>query len=387
MPKAEKNEKVLFRELRRLNERIEKIESRLGGLDVNPRDYGQAMAGTGYCSLPHVPERIFDRDVSEHRERLIRYVDRKWVNGTKLRYTFFDTGPWQGPESEKDLVREGFDVWSDVGIGIQFEEVTAISEAEVRIGFLQSGRTWSFVGRDVIDIPGQFERTMNFGWRIADDSRGVDVPVHEIGHTLGFPHEHQNPFAGIVWDEDTVYAHFAQQGWTKADTDRNVLDKHSTTEVEGSEWDPHSIMHYGFPRGLIIQPQEYRNGLTPDLGLTEHDKNEVRSFYPPIDDTRLPRLNPFRLERLELGPGEQANFVIELTETRDYTVQTFGNADTLLVLFEDQDGDVRFMAGDDDSGTSRNASIAVRLFPGRRYILRVRLYLNWASGETAVMLW
>ena len=94
-------------------------------------------------------------------------------------------------------------------MGIQFEEVFAISEAEIRIGFLQSGRTWSYVGRDVIDIPGQTECTMNFGWRIAGDSRRVDVPVHEIGHTLGSPHEHQNPFAGILWDETAVYAHFA----------------------------------------------------------------------------------------------------------------------------------------------------------------------------------
>lgn len=125
-------------------------------------------------------------------------------------------------------------------------------------------------------------------------------------------------------------------------------------------------MHYDFPSGLILQPEKYRNGLTPELGLTEHDRDEVRSFYPPIDDRHLPKLSPFRLERLELEAGGQANFVIEPTETRDYTVQTFG---------------------DDDSGTSRNARITERLFPGRRYILRLRLYLNWASGETAIMLW
>ena len=46
---------------------------------------------------------------------------------------------------------------------------------------------------------------MNFGWDLRADERGVDVPVHEIGHALGFSHEHQNPFAGIVWDEEGVF--------------------------------------------------------------------------------------------------------------------------------------------------------------------------------------
>jgi len=42
--------------------------------------------------------------------------------------------------------------------------------------------------------------------------------------------------------------------------------------------------------------------------------------------------------------GEQANFIIEPTETREYTIQTFGRADTLLVLFAERDGELRFMA-------------------------------------------
>ncbi len=376
--------KELTRQIRRLNERIEKIESRLGGAGI-------AAAPTAVdekcCSLPLVPQRVFAAEVSEHRAGLIRYLDRKWVNGTKLRYAFFKTGPWSGPESEKELVRQGFDVWTNVGIGISFEEVDAISEAEVRIGFLQSGRTWSYVGRDVIDIPGQNERTMNYGWSIAGDPRGVDVPVHEIGHTLGFPHEHQNPFAGIVWDEEAVYRHFARQGWSRADTDRNVLDKHSSTDVEGSEWDPDSIMHYGFPAGLILQPEEYRAGLSPELGLTDSDREQVRLFYPPNGDERLPTLRPFRPEFLEIGPGQQLNFELAPDATRDYTIQTFGQADTLMVLFEEVNGELRFLAGDDDSGRSLNARIETRLRPDRRYVLRIRLYLNWASGETAVMMW
>ena len=374
----------LVRQIRRLNERIEKIESRLGGGDI---EASHAKPGERCCSLPLVPEREFGPEVSEHRARLIRYIDRKWVNGTKLRYAFFRSGRWSGPESEMDLVRQGFEVWADVGIGIQFEEVTSIDDAEIRVGFLQDGRTWSYVGRDVIDIPGQNERTMNYGWRIEDDRRGVDVPVHEIGHTLGFPHEHQNPFAGIIWNEEAVYRHFARQGWSRADTDHNVLRKLSPADVEGSKWDPDSIMHYGFPAGLIVEPEAYRSGLTPALGLTENDREQVRQFYPMGNAERLKSLRPFQPEFLDIGPGEQLDFELAPNSTRDYTVQTFGRADTVMVLFEEAGNEFRFVAGDDDSGTSLNARIEARLRPDRRYVLRLRLYLNWASDQTTVMLW
>ena len=99
-------------------------------------------------------------------------------------------------------------MWADLGIGIEFVPVDNIADAEIRIGFLQGDGAWSYVGRDVLTFPGQQERTMNFGWDLTRDPRHEFVAVHEIGHTLGFPHEHQNPFSGIVWDEEAVYSTF-----------------------------------------------------------------------------------------------------------------------------------------------------------------------------------
>lgn len=384
---AEKS-KSLARQVSELVARLERLEARLGAQREHYVAEEQDEVQR-FCSLPQVPERTFGPEVSPLRARLIRYFDKKWVNGTKLRYYFFDSGPFSGGNDQKDLVREGFNIWDEVGIGISFEEVTNISEAEVRIGFLRGDGAWSYVGRDVIDVPGQYERTMNFGWDLTRDPRGVDTPVHEIGHTLGFPHEHQNPFSGIVWDERAVYDYFGgpPNNWSRETTFYNVLRKLSVSEVEGSQWDPNSIMHYSFPAGLIETPQQYRAGLRPELGLSDSDTAEVRKFYPPLDDETNPQLVPFKSEFLSLAPGEQRNFSIEPNATRDYTIQTFGSSDTLIVLFEDQGTELRFVDGDDDSGTSFNARIKVRLYRGRKYVLRIRLYLNYASGDTAVMLW
>jgi hypothetical protein len=43
-----------------------------------------------YCSLPQVAERELRPEVDPNRARLIRLNEKKWVNGTVLRYYFFD---------------------------------------------------------------------------------------------------------------------------------------------------------------------------------------------------------------------------------------------------------------------------------------------------------
>lgn len=144
----------------------------------------------------------------------------------------------------------------------------------------------------------------------------------------------------------------------------------------------------GFPAGLIVQPQQYSAGLNPRGGLSQNDLEEVRRFYPPIRaGTSFPKLKPYRSQSLSVAPAEQRNFVIEPTETRRYTISTFGQSDTVMVLFEDRNGDMKYVAGDDDSGRDRNARIAEWLTAGKKYVLRIRLYLNYSSGDTAVMLW
>jgi hypothetical protein len=56
-------------------------------------------------------------------------------------------------------------------------------------------------------------------------------------------------------------------------------------------------------------------------------------------------------------------------------------------MFEEVQGELRFVAGDDDSGEDRNSRVSAKLFQGRRYVVRVRLYWAGESGQTAIMHW
>jgi len=360
-----------------------------------------------FCAMPTVTERTFSPDVNPDRLELLLVQIKKWVNGTVLRYYFFDQStdgrnvllpngttewrPWATSEAEKAVVREAFQLWKDVGIGISFKEVDTRDEAEIRIGFEREDGAWSYIGRDIIDIvPSRDARTMNFGWDLTRSAREMDTAVHEIGHTIGFPHEHQNPNAGIVWDEEAVYADLAAppNRWKREKTFYNILRKLNVSEVRGSDWDPDSIMHYPFKAGLIKQPDRYRTtALQPAGGLSARDKAWIKTFYPPQDDASNPELKIAESFKLALAPSEQRNFVIHPTASRDYNIQTFGTSDTVMVLFEEVNGELRYLAGDDDSGEDRNAYIKVKLMSGRHYVLRVRLYYADRSSETAVMLW
>ena len=357
-----------------------------------------------YCSLVAPPEPDFGPGFDPENAESIITLRSKWVNGTILHYYFFDRDTdgrnvlladgtrrfmkWTTDELEKDIVRTAFQNWKDLGIGLEFEEVDDRNQAEFRIGFERGDGYWSALGRGVLDR-GPNDRTMNFGRNLAQRPTGMNTALHEIGHSLGLPHEHQSPFAGITWDEEAVYAALAlpPNGWSRQKTFFNIIRKISADEVQGSSWDQDSIMHYPFEAGLIELPEELRDGLDPQPGLSNRDKVWIRTYYPPLGGDSETELKPFQPEHLTIAPGEQLNFVIHPQASRTYTIQTFGMSDTVMVLFEKIDGDPVYVTADDDSGLDTNAQISIKLHQGREYILRLRLYFRGAGGETAVMMW
>jgi len=342
-----------------------------------------------HCSTPPQPPLQLPATMPIDRQRALMVGASKWVNGTVLSYAFFDSDPnpaWApADEAQKDVVRESFEAWKDLPIGLDFKEVDDLAEAEVRIGFDQSDGSWSYIGRDILKAAAN-ERTMNYGWDLTT-TYGHTTALHEIGHTLGMPHEHQSPFSGIVWEEDAVYSTFSEppNSWSRQMIESNILDKLAPAQVEGSSWDPSSIMEYEFEAGLISEPAEFQEGIHPPGAVSELDVDWMTTWYPAGQTATT--LDPLNSSPLRLEPKQQADFAISPPSSRGYEIGTFGSGDTVAVLFEKVDGELRYLAGDDDGGEDRNARLKAKLFQGREDVLRVRL--NWAgpSGATAVMYW
>ena len=357
----------------------------------------------GYWNARATQPRVFGPGLSAERRRAINTLGDKWVNGTELSYYFFDKATdgetvtavdgttqfvgWRGTNAEKAAVRKAFDQWAAQGIGLKFKEVPTREQAMVRIGFMSGDGSWSYVGRAVLGIATD-QRTMNFGWSVANDP---DTAVHEIGHTLGFEHEHQNPFSGIVWDEEKVYAALAAppNEWSRQKTLFNIIRKLDNSQVQGTTWDPDSVMHYPFEAGLIKVPAKYlTQALQPAGGLSPRDITYVKQLYPPQGPiTGFPELKLMESRPLNLTAGQQIDLRIKPTRSRNYEIRTLGTADTVVVLFEDVGGQLKYRGGDDDSGEDRNAYLKLRMARGSTYVLRVRLYYADRAGETAVLWW
>jgi hypothetical protein len=143
-------------------------------------------------------------------------------------------------EGIKKIVKER--IQPIVNLDISF--VDNPSDADVRISFDPDGGCWSLVGTD--HLLEKKNATMNFGWF------DVATIIHEFGHVIGLVHEHQNPKGKkIMWDEKKVIEWAKEsQGWNEETTRQNIINKYNKNSINGSDFDPLSIMLYFFPASL-----------------------------------------------------------------------------------------------------------------------------------------
>ena len=114
--------------------------------------------------------------------------------------------------------------------------------------------------------------------RDSDETELRRVVLHEFGHCLGCVHEQASPGALIRWDEEKVFSHYRDwQGWDRAKTRENVLDRYSGGDLRHSDYDPDSIMHYPVP------PELTRDGSAVgwNTRLSEGDRSFIALLYPP----------------------------------------------------------------------------------------------------------
>jgi hypothetical protein len=335
------------------------------------------------CRQPAPIKRDYDPAVTQNRLGFILTTSLKWVNGTEIKYFFIE-----GPEAQKNVVREAFQQWKNLGIGISFTEVSSVDDSMVRIGFDYTSGSWSYVGRDILTIP-KSQGTMNFGWDLTADSYGLTTALHEIGHTIGFQHEHQSPFSGIVWNTPAVYAEFSgpPNSWPTTQIDSNIINKLPANQLQGSTWDPASIMEYQFGPGLITQPQPYdTTGINPPGTLSANDVSGVKSFYPVVGPSPAAQLQLNTSSIVSAKSGEQNDFTFMAPSTRKYTFQTVGELDTIMVVSEKGEKENHYLGGNDDVGFDKNVKITLPLIKDRDYLINLRVVFapNAQTGSVIV---
>ena len=200
---------------------------------------------------------------------------------------------------------------------------------------------------------------------------------HEFGHAIGLAHEHQNPAGGIQWNEAVVIREAAKSPnfWDEATTRHNILCKYSADQINGTSFDPDSIMLYFFPASWTL------NGIGTKANdvLSAMDKAFVggAKMYPKAGGMTSSAVellvNAKRRTQASIGKaGEEDLYRFTASTDGRYVIDTLGPTDVVMKLFG-PNSETALIAEDDDSGLDTNARIASDLVAGE-YFVQVRHY-------------
>lgn len=170
---------------------------------------------------------------------------------------------------------DAFQQWEQIA-NVKFTPAATMRDATCRIGFYDNLGHWSFLGTDNLLI-NTGEQTMN----LAFDQPGA--AVHEVGHHLGFGHEHKSPGRPFTLTKKGWDWYRKTQGWSDQDIKIQVVDPYQEDQVLRTEWDKHSIMQYAMKADMNTLGIEIPWNTT----FSEMDREFFSTVYPSAPDQEV----------------------------------------------------------------------------------------------------
>lgn len=301
--------------------------------------------------------------------RAIMPIGKRWMNGSTLRVRFIG-----GTTTQQAKAREQA-LWWTAFANLQFDFNNA-PDAEIRIAFDPNDGAWSYIGTDNRGIALN-QPTMNLGFLDGGTA------AHEFGHAIGLAHEHQNPAGGMEWNEATVIKRLSgpPNNWVEAMIRHNVLQKYRVDQIQGTAFDPDSIMLYFFPGDWVKSGV----GTHANNVLSAVDKAYIASAQaypktaPTVAGATEIKVNASRRTTASIGTsGDEDLFKFNVSTGGSHAIDTKGPTDVVVRLFG-PNSQTNVIAEDDDSGDGSNARISASLVPGL-YYAQVRHY-NRNNGK------
>jgi hypothetical protein len=242
-------------------------------------------------------------------QRIAVVINKRWnvpASGTlTLGVRFLDTAN----ADLKAKILAHMNAWYDRGVAVKFVE--SVQNAAVRIARTAGGGYWSYLGTDILAIPAT-QPTMNLDsfTLSTPDREYARVVRHEVGHTLGCPHEHMRAALVGKLDRAKTIAYFQQtQGWSAQETQQQVLTPLNEQSLMGTPVDADSVMTYQLPGQITISGLPIKGG----LDINDSDAAFMSSVYPKPGTPPTPP--PAAATKLTIDPAAK-----KVTLPPDWTV-------------------------------------------------------------------
>ena len=172
--------------------------------------------------------------------------------------------------------------------------------------------------------------------------------------------------------------------WDEATTRHNVFFKYSVDQINGTEFDPDSIMLYAFPASWT------KNGIATHANdiLSALDKEFIAGakMYPKSGTgpaTATPLVVGAARANADIGKsGEEDLYQFTADRNGVYEIDTRGQTDVYMKLFGPNSA-TALINEDDDSGYGVNPRISAQLLAGDYYV-QIRHYDRSGTGQYSI---